>query len=59
MNLEKLIQASPPSIQPILSVQPMSYTIPTIKSTSTTIEKNTVDEFLILSRVYLGLDKNS
>jgi hypothetical protein len=53
MDQEKLIQASPPSIYSLL------YANPTIKNSTKTIEKTTIDEFLYLSRVYLGLDKNS
>ncbi len=53
MNQEKVIQTSPPPIYPLL------YENPTIKNYTKTIEKNAIDEFLYLSRVYLGLDKNS
>jgi hypothetical protein len=53
MNQEKLIQAYPPSIVPLL------YTEPTIRNATQHIEKTTIDEFLQLSRLYLGLDKNS
>lgn len=53
MNLEKLFETSPPPINPLL------YGNPVIKNTTKTIDKTAIDEFLYLSRVYLGLDKNS
>jgi hypothetical protein len=53
MNQEKLIQASPPSIQSLL------YADPTLKNATNTIDQCTINEFLCLSRLYLGLDKNS
>ena len=51
MNQEKLIQASPPSIQSLL------YADPILKDSPKTIDQRTIDEFLCLSRMYLGLDK--
>jgi hypothetical protein len=53
MNQEKLVHASPPLIYALL------FTNPEIKKSTKTIEKTTIDEFLYLSRLYLGLDKNS
>ncbi|WP_455210400.1 hypothetical protein [Kaarinaea lacus] len=65
MNQEKLIPFTPPSIQALLYAVPA--TTNSSKPTNNTntiansIERNTVDEFLYLSRMYLGLglDKNS
>ena len=57
MNLEKLVQADTPSIQPF-SIQTDLYTVPTSIDVTNTIKKNAIDEFLHLSRLYLGLDKN-
>ena len=53
MNQEKLIQANPPSIVPLL------YTESTIRNATQLIEKAAIDEFLHLSRLYLGLNNNS
>ena len=57
MNQEKLIQPGTPSIQPF-SIQTALYTVPTSIDVTNTIKKNAIDEFLQLSRLYLGLDKN-
>ena len=56
MNQEKLIQSDTPSIPP-LSIQTALYSVPTRINVTNTISKNAIDEFLYLSRMYLGLDK--
>jgi len=53
MNQEKLIQTTPPSIESLF------YAIPTIKKEINTIEKSAIENFLLASRVFLGLDNNS
>ena len=50
MNQVKLIQSSPPSIFSLLSSLPAS-------SSTKNIDQKTVNDFLYLSRRYLGLDK--
>jgi hypothetical protein len=53
VNQEKLIPASPPPVPNLFCV------MPALQTTPKKIEKATIDEFLYLSRQYLGLDKNS
>ena len=53
MNTEKLIQTNPPSLQSL------QYTAPNVNDPTNIIEKSAIDDFFNLSRLYLGLDKNS
>jgi hypothetical protein len=51
MNQEKLIQANPPLLNNLF------YVLPTEQPATKTIEKTTIQDFLYLSRLFLGLDK--
>ena len=55
MNQEKLMERIPPCIPALLSV----VAVPPMKNSSKSIEKAAIDEFLYVSRLYLGLDNNS
>jgi len=54
MNQENLLHASPPPLHTVFCDA-----LPAAQITQNIIDKNTIEEFLSLSKVYLGLDKKA
>ncbi len=54
MNQENLLHASPPPLHTVFCDA-----IPPAQTTKNTVDKTTIDQFLCLSKVFLGLDKKT
>ena len=54
MNQETILRASPPPLHTVFRD-----TIAPTQSSENTIDKTTIEEFLCLSKVFLGLDNKS